>query len=393
MDKLRVRFGPTLLVVTILLLVLGACGPGEESATPGATPTPTPTPSPGGNQPPVISSLTSAEAYVSPKSITEVRCIASDPDDDPISYEWATTGGDFSGSGSTLSWVAPDEYGDWDITVTVEDDKGGVAQSTIRISVVSNQGPVISSLAANPTVLLPQGKSTITCIASDPEGDVLTYSWEASGGEITGVGDAVTWIAPDREGDFTVTVFVDDDKGGRDLASVSLTVALTEVTESFNPLAAESGTVSSTGDKDTSRSKAGDDADNVGYRAFWSFDLYSLRGTDVKEAKLTFTTHKVIGDPFLRGTGLRGLYLWQIRDDSGTLPDYNTEPVKELTELLWELPEVVDVTEEVSRIGKGLSPSDRLQVRAGFVSKTNGTATDDFIDWDSAVLTVTYARK
>jgi len=393
MSKPKARFVSTLLAVAILLLVLGACGPGEESAIPGTTPTPTPTQSPGGNQPPIISSLTSEEAYVSPKSITEVRCIASDPDDDTVGYEWATTGGDFSGSGPTLSWVAPDEYGDWSITVTVRDDQGGVAQSTIIISVVSNQGPVISSLAANPAVLLPQGKSTITCIASDPEGDVLTYSWEATGGEITGVGDAVTWIAPDREGDFTVTVFVDDDKGGRDLASVSLTVALTEVTESFNPLAAESGTVSSTGDKDTSRSKAGDDADNVGYRAFWSFDLYSLRGTDVKEAKLTFTTHKVVGDPFERGTGLRGLYLWQIRDDSGTLPDYNTEPVKELTELLWELPEVVDVTEEVGRIGKGLSPSDRLQVRAGFVSKTNGTANDDFIDWDSAVLSVTYARK
>lgn len=393
MSKFTVRFGPTLLVVAILLLVLGACGPSEESPTPSPTPTPTPTPPSGGNQPPVISSLTSAQAHVSPKSIIEVRCVASDPDGDTISYEWATTGGDFSGSGPTLSWVAPDQYGDWDIIVTVKDHKGGVAQSTIRISVVSNQGPVISSLAANPAAVLPQGKSTITCIASDPEGDVLTYSWEASGGEITGVGDAVTWIAPDREGDFTVTVFVDDDKGGRDIASVSLAVALTEVTETFNPLAVESGTVSSTGDKDTSRTKAGDDTDNVGYRAFWSFDLYSLRGTDVKEAKLTFTTHRVVGDPFLRGAGLRGLYLWQLRDDSGTLPDYYTEHVKDLTELMWEPLEVVDVTDEVSRIGKGLSPSDRLQVSAGFVRKTNGTSGDDFIKWHSAILTVTYARK
>ncbi len=319
--------------------------------------------------------------------------MASDPDDDTMSYQWAATGGDFSGSGPTLSWVAPDEYGDCSITVTVRDDQGGVAQSTIRISVVSNQEPVISSLAASPTVLLPQGTSTITCVASDPEGDVLSYSWESTAGEITGLGNSVTWIAPGREGDFKITVFVDDDRGGRDLASISVTVALTEVTESFNPLAAESGTVSSIGYKDSSRSTAGDDADNVGYRAFWSFDLFSLRGTDVKEAKLTFTTLKVVGDPFARGAGLRGLYLWQMRDDSGTLPDYNTEPFKELTELLWELPEVVDVTEEVSRIGRGLSPSDRLQVRAGFVRRTNGTASDDFVEWNSVVLTVTYAKK
>lgn len=310
-----------------------------------------------------------------------------------MSYAWQTTGGDFSGSGPTLSWVAPDQYGDWDITVTVKDNKGGTAQSAIRISVVSNEEPVISNLAADPATVLPQGKSTITCIASDPEGDVLTYSWEASGGEITGVGDAVTWIAPDREGDFTVTVFVDDDKGGRDIASVPLAVALTEVTETFDPVAVESGMVSSTGDTDTSRTKAGDDTDNVGYRAFWSFDLSSLRGTDVKEAKLTFSTRKVVGNPFLRGAGLRGLYIWQIRDDSGALPDYYTEHFKDLTELLWEPPEVVDVSDEVSRIGKGLSPSDRLKVSAGFVRKTNGTSTDDFIEWYSVVLVVTYAKK
>lgn len=321
--------------------------------------------------------------------------MASDPDDDTMSYQWAATGGDFSGSGPTLSWVAPDEYGDWSITVTVRDDQGGVAQSTIRISVVSNQGPVISGLAASPAVLLPQGTSTITCVAGDAEGDVLSYSWESTAGEITGLGNSVTWIAPGREGDFRITVFVDDHRGGRDLASISVTVALTEVTESFNPLAAESGTVSSIGYKDSSRSAAGDDADNVGYRAFWSFDLYSLRGTDVREAKLTFTTKKIVGDPdpFAKGSdGLHGLYIWRIYSEPGQLPEYGVSDPreKELAPLMWEPPEVIDVTEEVARIAGGLSPSDRFQVRAGFQSKTNGTSTTQYVEWHSATITVTY---
>jgi hypothetical protein len=94
--------------------------------------------------------------------------------------------------------------------VTVKDGKGGTTQASVTLGVVKNQDPAISSLTANPITVLPQSRSTVTCTASDPDGDALTYSWEASEGEITGVGKTVTWIAPDREGWFTITVTVDD---------------------------------------------------------------------------------------------------------------------------------------------------------------------------------------
>ncbi len=263
------------------------------------------------------------------------------------------------------------------------------------MSVVLNMDPVISSLVADPVTVLPQGKSTITCVAIDPDGDVLNYSWKPSDGSITKSGNTVTWIAPDREGDFTITVIVDDGKGGQNVDDVSVSVVLTEKTETFTPVPNETGTVSSTG-RHYTFTKAGDDANNIGYRAFWSFDLYSLRGTEVKDAKLTFTTKKVVSDPspFAKGhEGLRGLHLWQIRDDTvGDLPGYYSDWERELAPIMWEPPEVIDVTEEVSRIGKGLSPR-RLQLRADFTSKTNGNCIEQYIEWHSVTLTVTYAEK
>jgi len=398
-DKFRVKFG-IIMVMLVMVIAGSACGPSEE-ATPEQTP-PTQTPpapsEPGANQPPEVLTLTPAQTQVYPSSIIEVRCDASDPDGDALTYDWSSTGGTFYGTGNVVSWVAPEEYGNWDITVTVKDGKGGITQASVTVSVVRNRDPVISSLVANPITVLPQSNSTVTCVASDPDGDVLVYSWKASDGEITGMGDTVTWIAPETEGTFSITVSVDDGKGGHDIGSVLVTSERTAVTETFNTVPSETGTVCSSGDKEFSITKAGDDEHNMGYRAFWSFNLHSLEGTDVKEAKLTFTTKKIVGapGPFAEGSdGLRGLYIWRIYGEPGQLPDYGVSDPreKELAPIMWEPPEVIDVTEEVGRIGRGLSPSARFQVRAGFVSKTNGSCTAQYIEWHSVTLTVTYARK
>lgn len=390
MNRFKIRIG-VILAILLTIIICSACGPSEEPAP--APPTPTPTPS--ANQPPQISSLTPAQTQAYPSDMIEIQCNASDPDGDTISYEWSTTGGKFTGTGPTVSWVASEQYGDYTITVTVKDSKSGITQASVTMSVVQNMDPVISSLVADPVTIPPQGKSTITCVATDPDGDVLNYDWKASDGSITGSGSTVTWIAPDREGEFTITVIVDDGKGGGTIGSVSITAQRTEVTETFDPVSSETGTVSSTG-RHYTFTKAGDDDDNVGYRAFWSFDLYSLIGTEVKAAKLTFTTKEVVGDPspFAPGReGLRGLHLWQIRDDtSGDLPSYYADWEMELGNIIWDPPEVIDVTEEVSRIGKGLSPR-RLQLRADFTSKTNGNCIKQYIEWYSVTLTVTYAEK
>ncbi len=387
----KMKFGIVLAVLAMLVVLSSACGPGLISPPPEGTPTPS---EPGANQAPVISSLTPAQTYVLPLSIVEIQCIASDADGDAIDYKWSTTGGKFVGAGATVSWVAPEHYGDYEVTVTVEDGKGGVTKATTMISVVSNQDPQILSLVAEPDTVLPNGQATITCVATDPDGDVLSYSWKASGGGITGVGNTVTWIAPDREGGFTITVTVDDGEGGRNVADVSVTVTLAQKTATFTPVPNETGTVSSTGDKDTSRTVAGDSEANAGYRAFWSFDLYSLRGTDVKDAKLTLTTKHVVGNPFSKTTGLGGLHILAVRYEQGQLPKFSPDAYSELASVMWEPPTAdIDVTKLVRNIGLGISASDRLQVEASFIHQTNGNRIAEYVEWLSAIVTVTYAEK
>jgi hypothetical protein len=82
-------------------------------------------------------------------------------------------------------------------------------------SMCPNKAPVISSLTATPSALDWGGTSSIVVVASDEEGDVLTYSWTCSGGEFTTPAagtTTVTWQAPDESGSFTITVSVSDEE-------------------------------------------------------------------------------------------------------------------------------------------------------------------------------------
>lgn len=360
---------------------------------------PTPPPETGANHPPEISSLIAERVQVLPSrsaspSIIEVRCIASDPDGDTISYEWSTTGGKFAGSGETVSWVAPENLGNYQIKVTVKDGRGGSSVASLTISVVSNRDPEILSLVAEPSAVLPGGESSITCVARDPDGDTLTYLWRASAGNVIGTGDEVTWIAPDRGGQFSVTVTVGDGKGGQNAAQVSIEVLIAEKKMTFNLLPGASGTVTSKGEKNTSYLKAGDSEKNIGYRAFFSFDITQLQGKKIKDAKLGFTTNSVYGHPFSKepGVGLEGLKLFLVRGAQGQLPDYDAdvEGLTKAIQVMWQPPTVIDVTSEVTSVLLRPGIIAYIQFEARFVLKTNNNHVADYVDWALATLTVTY---
>ena len=89
----------------------------------------------------------------------------------------------------------------------------------------SNQAPEISSLLAVPIGVSPGGFSTITCVASDPEDDTLTYDWTATGGTISGIGSVIGWIAPGVSGTYSIYVSVSDGEGGTANESVLIIVA------------------------------------------------------------------------------------------------------------------------------------------------------------------------
>ena len=105
----------------------------------------------------------------------------------------------------------------------------------------ANASPHIARLTPSETSLAPGVSCTVTCTASDPDGDALTYTWTAADGVISGSGSTITWEAPEDEGSYTISVTVSDGKGGT--ASDSYTF---EVEGNFGVIEVESSPTGAT---------------------------------------------------------------------------------------------------------------------------------------------------
>jgi hypothetical protein len=256
----------------------------------------------------------------------------------------------------------------------------------------ANLAPVISKVTANPASVVQGNSTTITCVAADPDDDPLTYTWTASDGTVNGTGSQVTWVSPKKPGDFNIGVTVNDNRGSQTTGSVTVTVSPPTKTVTLNPVTSETGTVDQKNATDYTKTRAGDDGQNVGYRAFWSFDISSLAGKKIQSANLKFTTGTITGTPFAYNPpplGLGGLWLW--KDIYGSsLPAFGYVGAKLMnTGLMYEAPAVVDVTTEVKLPAN--FENNRFQVEALFNKVSNGNVTLDMIEWSSVVLEVTYA--
>ena len=77
-----------------------------------------------------------------------------------------------------------------------------------------NTSPIVTEIIISPTD--PKTGCEVTCnaIATDEDGDLLTYNWSASGGLFynLGVGNPIVWIAPDQEGTYEISCIVNDGK-------------------------------------------------------------------------------------------------------------------------------------------------------------------------------------
>jgi len=175
------------------------------------------------NRQPVITSLEAEAEWTAPLGSIRVTCTASDFDDDELSYEWSTTGGNITGTGPEVIWTAPEEVGMYDITIVVDDGQGRNATESIELIASNGPPPIIEDLIVTAEHKYLKETATgykvaktydygIECIATNTSGE-LVYEWSCDGGEISGEGSMITWTAPDTDGDVTVTVKVFDDLG------------------------------------------------------------------------------------------------------------------------------------------------------------------------------------
>jgi len=88
------------------------------------------------NLAPVISKLTADPASVVSGGSTVITCTATDANGDDLTYTWTKTGGTITGTGSSITWTAPNNTSTYTITCTVSDGQLNDA-ALIQITVTS----------------------------------------------------------------------------------------------------------------------------------------------------------------------------------------------------------------------------------------------------------------
>ncbi|MCX5996184.1 MAG: PKD domain-containing protein [Chloroflexi bacterium] len=77
----------------------------------------------------------------------------------------------------------------------------------------ANRPPLIQSINGS-SDWEPQAEGDFTCVATDPDGDNLTYAWSTDNGTIKGNGASAIWTSPPAMGKYHISVTVSDGKGG-----------------------------------------------------------------------------------------------------------------------------------------------------------------------------------
>ncbi len=181
----------------------------------GGNPAPPPPPP---NHPPVAScSADKTMVYAGSGDFVVVRADASDPDNDPLTYYWTTSGGRVDGSGPEARWNSSGtSVGTYVVKVRVDDGRGGSADcsSSITVEAPRNHPPTMSCSADHNTVVIGDTVQ-ITATASDPDNDPLTYTWRSSGGRVRGRDASVRFeTAGLSAGHYSVSGHVEDGRGG-----------------------------------------------------------------------------------------------------------------------------------------------------------------------------------
>ncbi len=180
------------------------------------------------NHAPVISSVTSSLNVIYPGETTTLTAAATDADSDDLTFSWSSTGGTFNTTaGSSVQWTAPAESGEYTITCTVSDGEDNDSE-TLTLQVMQNNAPVITSITASPEAVYIMDTCTLTAVATDADGNNLTYSWSSNSGTFSSTtGESVEWTAPDVEGEYSITCTVSD---GEDNDTENLIITVLAVT-------------------------------------------------------------------------------------------------------------------------------------------------------------------
>ena len=176
----------------------------------------------GGNLPPRVRALVSSDTTLARNQTATLHCTPGDAETAQPTVAWSATRGTLTPNGRTATWSSPDT-GDADITCTASDGSR-TASATLRLSVVQNQAPNGVMITAAPATTDVDGTTALTCSATDPDGDTLSFSWSVTAGSVSGPGATTTFTAPSTPGVVTATCTATDPSGTTATGTSSIVV-------------------------------------------------------------------------------------------------------------------------------------------------------------------------
>jgi hypothetical protein len=180
------------------------------------------------NFPPVIRSLEIVPETTTVGSVCTVTAEVYDPDEDRLTYEISADGGSLSGDYPQYSYRAPSDPGAYTISLTATDPSGASSTRSVGVNVEEgkpNRPPRINNLYSVPEEVSVGTTASIIASAEDPDGDLLSYFWEASSGTIYGSGNEVDFEAPVQAGTVIIELRVADPNGAEDSDTLRLRIS------------------------------------------------------------------------------------------------------------------------------------------------------------------------
>ena len=222
------RSGKYIVAVILVAILFTAC----TTPAPATKPKPVSPPPPAISQPEIVNIIGVKEW--NPGKENTLLCAARDPDGNQLTYIWTAENGTIKGDGQRVIWLPPDATGDYEISVTVNNGKGGEASFSKRFTVTNPAPPepdktiYLKLSIPSQNVVSVEGRirsfftAEIQCDVDGRNPADLTYSWGANGGKLVGTGlnegkaSRVGWIAPQGGQDrYKVTVLVADKAGNQ----------------------------------------------------------------------------------------------------------------------------------------------------------------------------------
>ena len=185
------------------------------------------------NDPPSVSFVNDSGIQVSPSSVTDLICEASDPDEDEITYRWIANDGYFQGtnSDSIVSWSAPTLETNYNIICIVTDSYNTSDTATIQLTVIDlNQAPLISFITEDSLKFFPNSENAFEVTASDPEGDEIYLNWNIESGIFNSENTIAFWTLPSNAGFYNISCTASDYSGASNTATITALVCSLETT-------------------------------------------------------------------------------------------------------------------------------------------------------------------